>query len=226
MFPLKSGLILNSGHLMALRSPIFEETYKNYLAQVARIDLKACAVSLGIQAEGQNAVIPFFKQPYRLSPTGVLDPSGQQPAHAVSVVLCKYLLRCPTIEPQGDNWVSFKDFKDAAPFVGGFVTNTERAIFIKFPGRLPALKDACLHSGGLPVDLGLSYDLSIRFEALPRIPMLFLFNDEDDEFPAQCAFLFQKKAEKYLDMECLAILGWFLTDSLLQAAGESQTTIM
>ena len=130
------------------------------------------------------------------------------------------------IEPQGDEWVSFKDFKDAAPFVGGFVNSTEGAIFIKFPGRLPALKDACLNLGGLPVDLGLSYDLSIRFEALPRIPLLLLFNDEDDEFPAQGALLFQKKAEKYLDMECLAILGWFLTDSLLQAAGESYTTIM
>lgn len=211
---------------MTLRSPVFEETYKNYLAQVARIDMKACADPLGIQAEGQNAIIPFFKQPYRVSPNRVLDPSGQQPTHAVSVVLCQYLLLCQPIEPQGDEWVSFKDFKDAAPFVGGFVNNTERTIFIKFPGRLAALKDACLNLGGLPVDLGLSYDLSIRFEALPRIPLLLLFNDEDDEFPAQCALLFQKKAEKYLDMECLAIIGWFLTDSLLQAAGESQATIM
>jgi len=211
---------------MSLRSPIFEETYKNYLAQVARIDVAACAVPLGIQAEGQDALIPFFRQSYRVSPQGVLDPSGQQPTHAVSVVLCKYLLLCPPMKPQGDEWVSFKDFKDAAPFVGGFVNNTERAILKKFPGRLPALKEACLHVGGLPVDMGLSYDLSLRFEALPKVPLLLLFNDEDEEFQSQCALLLQRKAEKYLDMECLAMLGWFLTDSLLQAAGESQPTIM
>jgi hypothetical protein len=211
---------------MSLRAPIFEETYQDYLARVARIDLKACSGPLGIQVEGGHAVIPFFNQLYRVSPNEVLDPFGQQPMHAVSVVLCKYLLLCPPGEPQGDEWLSFKDFKNAAPFVGGFINNTERALIVKFPGRLSALKEACLNIGGLPADMGLSYDLSIRFEALPRIPLLLLFNDEDDEFPAQCSLLFQKKAEHYLDMECLAILGWFLTDSLLPAAGESRTTIM
>jgi hypothetical protein len=95
-----------------------------------------------------------------------------------------------------------------------------------FSGRLDQLKDACQRLEGRPGDLEVSYQLALRFKALPRIPILLLFNDEDEEFPAQCSLLFQKKAEGYLDMECLAILGWALTDTLLQATGVNQSTIM
>jgi hypothetical protein len=34
-----------------------------------------------------------------------------------------------------------------------------------------------------------------------------LFNDADEEFPATCCVLFESRAETYLDMECIAMLG-------------------
>jgi len=37
-----------------------------------------------------------------------------------------------------------------------------------------------------------------------------LFNDQDEDFPARCSLLFEKRAERYLDMECLAMMGWVL----------------
>ena len=163
---------------------------------------------------------------YRVSPNGVFDPSGQEPTHAVSVVLCRYLLFCPDTLPVGDDWVSYKDFKDAGPFVGGFVNNTEKALVRYFSGRMEDLKLAGHKLGGRPSDLELSYQVVLQFDVLLRIPLLLLFNDEDEEFPAQCCLLFQKKAERYLDMECLAILGWFLADTLIQALEVDHKTIM
>lgn len=211
---------------MTIKSPIFEETYKNYLAQVAGIDIPSRAARLGISVREGEALIPLFGKTFRVTPLGVFDPTGQEPNHAVRVVLCKYLLLCPETEPMGEDWVSFKDFRDAAPFVGGFINNTEKALVKQFAGRFDQLKEACQTLGGHRADLEVSYQLALRFEALPKIPILFLFNDEDDEFPAQSTLLFQKKAADYLDMECLAILGWFLTDALNQAAGSSRSTIM
>jgi hypothetical protein len=211
---------------MTLKSPIFDETFKNYLAQLKRIDLESRGKILGINIENNEALVPLLGKTYRVSTNGIFDPSGQEPDHALRVVLCKYLLLCPETEPIGEDWVSFKDFKDAAPFVGGFVNNTEKALVRHFSGRLSQLKETCQKLGGLPTDLDLSYQVAVRFEALPQILLLLLFNDEDDEFPAQGSLLFQKKAAEYLDMECLAILGWFLTDVLLQATGALQPTIM
>jgi hypothetical protein len=211
---------------MSLKSPIFEETYKNYLAQVAGIDLASRAPTLEIRLENGEALIPLFGNIYRVSSRGVFDPSGLEPDHAVKVTLCKYLLLCPETEPIGEEWVSYKDFKAAAPFVGGFINNTEKALVRHFSGSFARLREACRTMGSRPAELEVSYQLALRFEALPKIPILLLFNDEDEEFPAQCSLLFQKKAEGYLDMECLAILGWVLTDGLLVAAGIHQPTIM
>ena len=211
---------------MTIKSPIFEETYKNYLAQLAGIDFLSRAKTLGITIQDGEALIPFLRTPYRVSPNGVFDPLGKEPLHAVSVVLCRYLLLCPDKAPFGEGWVSYKDFKDAGPFVGGFVNNTEKALVKFFSGRLPQLKEACRILGGHSSDLELSYQVVLQFDILPKIPLLLLFNDKDEEFPAQCSLLFQKKAESYLDMECLAILGWFLTEALIQALEADHKTMM
>jgi len=50
---------------------------------------------------------------------------------------------------------------------------------------------------------------------------IVLFNDADDEFPADCKVLFERSAEHYLDMECLAITGSFLAGNLINAAGRT-----
>ena len=76
------------------------------------------------------------------------------------------------------------------------------------------LEMACREIGGHLPESTFSYDLCMQFNALPKIPVLVLFNDTDDEFPAQCAVLFERRAEKYLDMECLAMVGMLLFEYL------------
>ena len=66
----------------------------------------------------------------------------------------------------------------------------------------------------------------MKFDLLPCVPILLLFNDADEEFPAQCLLLFEHRAEKYLDMESMAILAWLLTDYLNQSLGDMRTTVM
>jgi hypothetical protein len=41
-----------------------------------------------------------------------------------------------------------------------------------------------------------------------------LYNDTDDEFAAKCSVLFERRAEAYLDAECLAMVGRLLFTSL------------
>ncbi|MBU1452396.1 MAG: DUF3786 domain-containing protein, partial [Proteobacteria bacterium] len=79
------------------------------------------------------------------------------------------------------------------------------------------LAAGCALWGGKEHDAGLSYDLVMRLDSLPRIPLLLLFNDEEPPFPAQCSVLYCQDAPRYLDMECLAIMGITLSQRL--AAG-------
>lgn len=54
-------------------------------------------------------------------------------------------------------------------------------------------------------------------DSLPRIPVLLRFNDRDEDFPAQCAVLFPRSAETFLDLECMAIGATLLAGMLPQS---------
>jgi len=70
---------------------------------------------------------------------------------------------------------------------------------------------------GFGPNIDVNYDFAMQFDPLPRIPVLLLFNDVYEEFSAQCSVLFERRAEKYLDSECIAMLGWQLFNHLRKA---------
>ena len=193
---------------------IFERIYQDYLAQVAGLDLARVTNQLGLSLDGDEVIAPFYGLPHRVSSRGITDHQGHRPTHSISVLLCQHLLLCPETEPRASDWVTFKDFKDGAPFVGGFRNNVEKLISRTFSGRLDHLATACGKLGGQPAETEVSSDLSIRLTALPKIPVLLLFNDQDEDFKADCSLLFERRADQYLDMECLVIVGWVLAEWL------------
>jgi hypothetical protein len=202
------------------QAPVFEEIYEKYLADVSAVDLRLAGNRLGIDVDGDSAIIPFYGIPHRISGKGIMGPEGRRPIHAVSVILCKYLLLCPKQEQAAaGEWIKYHNFRDAAPFAGGFRNTAEQPISKTFSGKLDDLKDACLALGGQPGDMPIRCDLAIKFPALPKLNLLMLFNDHDDEFPADCSILFEKHSDAYLDMECLAMLGMVLAVWLKNGPG-------
>jgi hypothetical protein len=69
-------------------------------------------------------------------------------------------------------------------------------------------------------------DLRPDDSVMEKSPIFMLFNDADAEFSAQCRVLFERRASAYLDMECLAIVGWLFSDCLMQVYEASYQTIM
>ena len=204
---------------MTEKSRVFEQTYENYLKQVAELDFKFIAPTLGAQVEGAEIIVPFFSRPYRISAKGIKNPEGRQPHLSICVILCKYLLMCPLIEPLGGNWMAFKDFKDAAPLVHAFSNTVTRPIAETFSSRIPELETGVKKLRGYPPNEEFAYDFRMQFDALPKVRLLLLFNDQDDEFPAQCGVLFEKRTEKFIDMECLAMVGMLFFEFLKKESG-------
>ena len=199
---------------MPEKNTIFEENYQKYLDQVAKIDLALLPERLGVKVHDDEVVIPFFGNPYRISGKRIVGPDGRKAGYALSVILCKYLLLCPNHHPVADEWITYKDFKDAAPLIHYFSNNVQQAIAAHFSNRLPDLLSAAEKLGGRRPAIDVSYDFSACFDPLPRVPVLLVFNDADEEFPAQCSVLFEKRARNYLDMECLAMVGGALVQYL------------
>ena len=196
---------------------VYEQTYKDYLNKIAGLDFPFIADTLGIKVDGGDVIIPFFGKPYRVSAQAITDPAGKQPHLSICVILCKYLLMCPLIEPLGGNWMAFKDFKDAAPLVQAFSNTVTRPLAEAFSNRVSELERAGKKMAGYTPAEKFPYDVCMQFDALPRIPLLLLFNDQDDEFPAQCGVLFEKRTDKFIDMECLAMVGMLFFEYLKKA---------
>jgi hypothetical protein len=166
---------------------------------------------LEVAVEKEEVVISFFGKPYRVSAKGIAGPSGKKPSLEVCVVLSNYLIRCKEAYLIGDEWVSYRDFKDAGPLTVFYTNAVEKPVAEHFSGNRRELEASCRSLGGFSPDLEMSYELCMKFFPLPKVPMLLLYNDRDEEFPAHCSLLFESHADKYLDAESLAILGMILS---------------
>ena len=199
------------------KSAVFEETYRHYLAEIETIDYLARADLLGVETDGEALLIPLYNRTYSVSRSGISARGGAALNDAVRVILAKYVLTCPDqLPPLSNKLMTYREFRDAGPLVSYFATNTNKSIEQHFGGALAQLEQCCKMLGA-QIEDNESYDLSARFLALPRIPVVLNFNDSDEMFPAACSILYQASAELFLDMECLAMTGTLLAGKLLKA---------
>ena len=196
------------------RSEVFTKTCEGYLHQIQQMDFLAKADMLGLERKNDCLIIPVYNTKYLFSRMGIEKREGEELSVPLQVILYKYLIICSLdVKPVVNKLLPFRDFKDAAPLVSHFTNNTSRLLETTFAGRLDELKCRCCEIGGVVQDSDV-YDLSCRFYALPRIPVILNYNDRDEMFPASCSILFQSSAARYLDMECLSMTGTLLSGLL------------
>ncbi len=199
-----------------MQATFFDTHYEDYCRQIAELDFSSIKNILGIEIRGQEAIIPLLGEEYVVSNKGIADKFGNRPDYMVCVILAKYLLLCPDAPVVNKEWSALKDFHKVSQFtnLNLFTSDAEQPIIKSFSGRIGALADASKKLGGKPCELDVSYDFTMQFNMLPRINILLLFNDSDDEFPAACSVLFQKQAEDYLDPESLIMTAITFTRQL------------
>ncbi len=196
---------------------VYHETYHAYLEQLKTMRFDGKEEVLGITLDGDAVVVPYFGQSIRLSADGMTDESGRRPDFSDCVVVCRYLIMCPRFEPKQKEWAAYRDFPDAGPLTVFWTDTVEGPLARAFSGGVSALENACDVLGGSIPEMDIACDLCRGFIPLPKIPLLLVFNDADDDFPASASLLFEKRASTYLDAESQAILGHVLSNRLIAA---------
>lgn len=207
---------------MKTRNPVFERHYQGYLRQLDAVDFSRLEPILkaGIPRNRKTAHIPFFRSHYQVSRQGVADPKGKRPDYGTCVILLKYILMCPNRVPPEDEWVNYRDFRNTGQSQNIFlIDHATRAISKHYTGRKNMLEAAIRAVGGKRPLLDYPYDISAVVTALPRVPILFLYNDADKQFPAQTFILFERRAEHFLDAECLVMVALSVLEQLKRAEG-------
>lgn len=199
---------------------IFEKHYEDYLRQLNDVDFSVCAPILDIVVDDtkKTTEIPFLNTTYRVSPFGVVDKHGKRPDYGMCVILLKHLLMCPKWVPAQRDWITNREFSDSGQTQdNGLSEYAIAAIAKRYAGHLDRLKAAARTLGGIPSEAEYPYDFSAVFPALPRLPILFLFNDADEQFAAHASILYERRAEHFLDAECRVMVDWYLFESLKKA---------
>jgi hypothetical protein len=199
------------------RAPVFQKTYEDYLQQVGRLDLRSQQELLGYEMDGSDVRIALFDRTFNIREGGIFDSNGNIPDLPTAVVLSKYLLLCPSPPLFPRKLKTYKDFRDAAPLISYFDSTVQGKIARDFHGRAQALDRACQALGGRTCLQDLAYQIKYQFSGLPQVPVYLLYNDAEEGFAAQCTLLFEQRAQNYLDMESLAMLGGILAVRLEKA---------
>ncbi len=195
---------------------IFSKKLAANLEALNLIDVKERAQRLGLQQRDEAHLFDFFNRQIRYSSSKFEDTNKLNVTDAIKTVLSTYILNCPkSITESSNRLVSFREFNEASPLFSRFTANTSKIIETTFSSHIEALTLRCKELGGTRIETG-GYDLSVRFRALHRIPIIFHFNDAEDAMPATAVFLFHENATTWLDLESLTLLSTYLTGQLIQ----------
>ena len=130
---------------------------------------------------------------------------------AAELIILHYLLGADG-SPLRGRWISYRDLPGARYHEAAFVADVERPLSLGLAGRLAELR-GWRERNARGVEL--PGDEAFAWEALPRVPLLVIFNEADEEFPASARMLFDASAPSYLPTEDLEELAGLAARKLL-----------
>jgi hypothetical protein len=159
--------------------------------------------------------VSFFGEEYTVSyPEGVVKRSDGSPAGGMEeILLLHYLVHADGMANTGE-WVAYRDLPGARYHEPAFKAEVEGPLSRGLQGRLEALR-AWARENARALDL--PGDVTAAWEILPRVPLLIIFNEADEEFPASARVLFDITAPNYLPTEDLSVLAELAVQYLLES---------
>jgi hypothetical protein len=166
--------------------------------------------------ETKHFIVPFLGQKYSVTyPEGLvtyLHDKTEAPI-ITAILLLHYLVNASGVD-LSKNWVSFKELQGGRIYSDPF---QHRAVipFIKSFGGRPA--DFIRAAEKLQAEKAEHGDLSYIITVLPRVPLLYILWQGDEEFPPNGTILFDNYANTYLHTEDYAFIAGMTVAALLHS---------
>jgi len=158
--------------------------------------------------------VPFFGEDYTASyPDGAVKRADGSPAGGMEELIILHYLVHADGAANRDEWVSYRDLPGARYHEPAFKAEVEGPLSRGLAGHLEALRGWARKKARA---LDLPGDVAAAWEVLPRVPLLIIFNEKDEEFPASARVLFDITAPDYLPTEDLSVLAEIAVVRLLE----------
>ena len=163
-----------------------------------------CARVPGLTAREDCLTLDYFSRPYGIHrETGLihsLEDESRELTLFTQLNIYTLLWYCREDAVFKNQWMPFRNLKDASPFGPAFQRTVVDVFARTFSGHPDELRRACEALGGRRLPHS---DVGYEIPAFACIPVQFLFWDGDDEFPAQGNILFDQSAVEYIHVESL-----------------------
>lgn len=149
-----------------------------------------------------------------LAPADVLL-SGESATGPEGLLIAMYVSSVPSLPVQLQPLKAFKELPNSMPYQAAFAANAEQ-ILVAQVTQIQAHQDllVSMFSGQINAD-ALSGDFSFTLWPLPRIPLYYIFNRPDEEFPAAVTCLFAANASLFMPLDGLADVAEYTAKKLI-----------
>ncbi|PWH16158.1 MAG: hypothetical protein DDG59_09765 [Anaerolineae bacterium] len=117
--------------------------------------------------------------------------------------------------PLTEKWISFAELPDGRFYTQAFQGYTGGVIRRHFENQLDKLEEAVKKLNGVAYSFA---DRAYLFWVLPRVPLLLVYWQGDEDFPPNYQILFDACVASYLPTDACAIAGSMLTKRLIAAS--------
>jgi hypothetical protein len=143
--------------------------------------------------------------------------SGRELSASSQALLIYYMHTADGFMGSGQ-WISFSELPDGRFYNQAFQGYTGKEIARKFKNDLLDFEKAAKEAGGSRYPHG---DTAFIYKMLPRVSLIAVYWQGDEDFPSSAQILFGAEVSHYLPTDACAIAGSMLTRRLVSFSGES-----
>jgi hypothetical protein len=184
-------------------SQAYLQIRNEYLAQAWARSKEKLATCLPAASGHDGLHFQAFGEDCTLTMADILL-SGKSATGPVGLLIAMYASTVPDVPVQMQPLKAFKELPNSMPYQAAFAANTEQ-ILVPHVTRIQPHQDllVSVFAGQLNPDAQ-SGDFSFTLRPLPRIPLYYIFNLPDDDFPASVTCLFAANASLFMPLDGLA----------------------
>ena len=168
-----------------------------------------------LDTQREQLELTYFGRLYTITLTdGKISSAGltEIPFNDRTLIL-QYLSLTSGVHTRG-RWQSFLQLPGGMLHYAPFQDIALKPLAKAFNGKVTLLGGAAEPLGGTTVAMG---DAAVQVAALPKVPLLAVLWDGDDEFPASAQILFDELASDHLSTAALWVLGCEFAKRLMAA---------
>ena len=185
------------------RSDWREDLVQSLRLKIRNIDLSTITEDIGGIYRDGNLIIECLGREFAISPDGELESRGHITPW-IKILLLHYITTHGKAELSG-RWVSFSELKSGMVKASSFFRDGEEPLKELFDCSLEKVS-AVLESLGARQSGDFPTPCAWNIFLLPKVPVVILYWPDEDEFPSKVKILFDRTADKFLDVESIIFL--------------------